>query len=46
MTRSLRFSGYQNCQVIVPMQNAKFGPSNAKFAKIHKSNVKLLESNF
>ena len=27
-------------------KNAKFGPSNAKFAKIHKSNAKLLESNF
>lgn len=27
-------------------KNAKFGPSNAKFAKMHKSNAKLLESNF
>ena len=27
-------------------KNVKFGPSNAKFAKIHKSNAKLLESNF
>jgi len=27
-------------------KNAKFGPSNAKFAKMHKSNTKLLESNF
>ena len=27
-------------------KNAKFGPSNAKFAKMYKSNVKLLESNF
>jgi len=27
-------------------KNAKFGPSNAKFVKMHKSNAKLLESNF
>jgi len=27
-------------------KNAKFGPSNTKFAKIHKSNAKLLDSNF
>ena len=27
-------------------KNAKFGPSNAKFAKMHKSNAKLLESIF
>ena len=27
-------------------KNAKFGPSNAKFAKMHKSNAKLLETNF
>jgi len=27
-------------------KNANFGPSNAKFAKIHKSNAKLLKSNF
>jgi len=26
-------------------KNAKFGPSNAKFAKMHKSNAKLLENN-
>jgi hypothetical protein len=27
-------------------KNVKFGPSNVKFAKMHKSNAKLLESNF
>jgi len=27
-------------------KNTKFGPSNAKFVKMHKSNVKLLESIF
>jgi hypothetical protein len=27
-------------------KNAKFGPLNAKFGKMHKSNTKLLESNF
>jgi len=27
-------------------KNVKFGLSNAKFAKIHKLNAKLLESNF
>jgi len=27
-------------------KNTKFGPSNAKFAKMHKSNAKLLENNF
>ena len=32
-------SRYQNCQAIVPMKNTKFGPSNAKFAKMLKSNA-------
>jgi len=27
-------------------KNVKFGPSNAKFAKMHKSNAKMLESIF
>jgi len=40
---------YQDIKIAKPLclcKNAKFGPSNAKFVKMHKSNAKLLESNF
>jgi len=39
----------RDIKIVKPLclcKNDKFDPSNAKFAKMHKSNAKLLESNF
>ena len=44
--RRPRFSGYQIAKPLCLCKNDKFVPSNAKFVKMHKSNAKLLESNF